>query len=320
MGWFKEKKARFHRVDVVNSLMLQGVEMTPPGYPGANYLGRDYYVNNVSGSSANAGLDWGSAMGEVSTAITASEAHRAALATNNQNVRNRIFVQGTATPYTAITALPSYCDLIGIGAGPQGNGAGIVRIGADTGSGGGLTGTSSARGLYLANIQFQAGVSNYPFQMSNIFRSTIENCVFASNGSPGGAPAVGFEVAIGGGLTMRDCLWLNQSSAGNGCDTGFSVTGTHFHGCTIENCRIHGADQAVLIASTCVNGWDSRFRGCEFGFGSETCAIGVNDDATTGYIMYIGCFSQATTDYDLENDATGRVCGCLAANGYVVTS
>ena len=92
-----------------------GQPVASQGYPGdytytADNLdgAKTYYVNNITGSSTNDGLSWKNAMDQVSTAVTASEAHRATLTTNNGNVRNTIYVQGTKTAYTLITALPLY--------------------------------------------------------------------------------------------------------------------------------------------------------------------------------------------------------------------
>ena len=321
MGWFRQNKAKIRTLDVLNELTIEGRPVYASGYPGKGYKGRDYFVNNVQGNSGNSGKSWNNAIDEFSTAVTASAAYLATLTTLDQNVRNRIFIQGTGTPYSAITALPSYCDVIGIGADPRGNGAGIVRIGADTGTGeSGLSGTSSVRGLHMYNVQFQAGNGGYAFQMSNIFRSRIHDCVFATNGSPAGAPAAGFEIAIGSGLWMHDCNWLNQSSAGNGADVGFDVTGTHFHGCIIERCNIHGADAAFRLASTTVNGWDSYVDRCRFGFGSETCTIAVDDNATAGYAVFTNCYSAASTDYSMVHNGAERVVECYAANALVTAS
>ncbi len=87
------------------------------GYPGEGYTGEVYYVNNITGSSGNSGLTWGDAMDQVSTAITASETQRALQSgTTNDYVRNIIYVQGTGTAYTKLTALPLHCDIVGLGA------------------------------------------------------------------------------------------------------------------------------------------------------------------------------------------------------------
>jgi len=277
--------------------------------------GRTYFVNNISGSSSNDGLSWDKAMDEISTAITAAEAYRVLKGgTTNDYIRNKIVVQGTGTPYTALTSLPSYCDIIGIGADPSGNGAGIPRIGADSGISEGVLATATARGVNFYNLQFQAGVGGYAFKGTNLFRSRFENCVFATNGSPGGAPAAGFEMGNAGGVVFKDCLQLNQSSIANQFTIGFNITGTHFHGCRVENCLI-GGDTGVKIAAECVNAWSSWFKNCYIGQLSETCAIGVDDNATTGHIIYAGCFVQATTPFDLVNNAN-RIIGCTVTNAF----
>ena len=285
------------------------------GYPGADYENRVYYVNNITGSSSNSGLDsWDNAFAQPSQAITAWEAYRALLDTNNQYVRGIIYIQGTATAYTAITALPSYCDMVGIGADPFGNGAGIARIGADSGTSDGVDATASARGVNFYNLQFQAGVSGYAFRGTNLFRSNFYHCCFASNGSPGGAPAAGVDLDIASGVNWYDCLWNNQSSTANQFTVGMNITSTHFHGCKVEGCFI-GGDTGVAIASTCVNAWGSWFKDCYIGQLSETCAIGVDDNATTGHIIYAGCYVQATTVFDLVNNAN-RIIGCTAINAF----
>jgi hypothetical protein len=312
----REKEMIVDKMTVINQLTAEGMAVRPGGYPGAGYLGRDYFVNNITGSSTAGGTDWDDAMDEVSTAITASEAWRTGLATNNQFVRNRIFVQGTATAYTAITALPSYCDMIAIGAEPHGNGSGIARIGADSGTGehGMNSTTADARGLYMYGFQFQAGASGYAFKMDNLFRSRIENCVFAVNGSPAGAPAGAFVADILGGVILKDCKTLNASSKGNDFTLGLDVTGTHFHGNVIDGCFFSGATAAFRLDSTCVNSYHSIVKNSYFGWGSETCAIGVDDNSTDGHTIFANCFTFATDDYQMANNGTGRIIGCYAAN------
>jgi len=281
--------------------------------------GRTYYVNNITGSSTNDGLSWNNPMDEVSTAITASEAYRQLQGTDtNDYIRNRIIVQGTGTAYTAITSLPSYCDIIGLGADCFGNGVGIARIGADTGVSDGVDATAAARGINFYNIQFQAGVSGYAFRGTSLFRSSFNHCCFATNGSPGGAPAAGVDLDIAGGVNWYDCLWNNQSSTGNQFALGMTITGTHFHGCKVEGCYI-GGDKGVYIEASVINGWGSWFKDCYIGQLSETCSIGVDDDATTGHIIYANCWVQATAGFDLE-DNTDRIIGCYEANALATSA
>lgn len=285
------------------------------GYPGAGYTGVQYFVNNITGSSGASGLDWDNAVDEVSTAITLSEAERQRRSgTTNDYVRNQIFVQGTGTAYTALTAMGSYVDIIGVGADPFGNGAGIARIGADSGTSEGVLLTATFRGVNFYNLQFQAGTGGYAFKGTNAFRSNFIHCCFASNGSPGGAPAAGFEMGIAGGVNFYDCLWNNQSSTANQFTIGLNITSTHFHGCLVKDCYI-GGDTGVKIAAGCVNAWGSRFDHCYIGQLSETCAIGVDDNATTGHIIYQDCFVQATDAFDLVNNAN-RIIGCITTNSF----
>lgn len=276
---------------------------------------RVYYVNNITGSSSNDGLTWNNPMDEPSTAITAHETYRQLQGTStNDYIRNAIVIQGTGTAYTALTALPSYCDIIGLGADCFGNGAGIARIGADSGTSEGVLATATARGVNFFNIQFQAGTGGYAFKGTSLFRSNFNHCCFATNGSPGGAPAAGFEMGICGGVNFNDCLWNNQSSTANQFTVGMNITSTHFHGCVVKDCHI-GGDTGIAIASTCVNGWGSRFQDCYIGQLSETCAIGVDDNATTGHIIYQNCAVQATDAFDLVNNAN-RIIGCTVTNAF----
>ncbi len=117
--------------------------------------GRTYYVNNITGSASNDGLSWGNAFAQVSTAITAQAAYSLAktgVVATAAGIygRDRIIIMGTGTTYTAISALPQMCDVIGFGADPRGNGTGIVVIGDATGAADGIAG--SCRGLNMYKI------------------------------------------------------------------------------------------------------------------------------------------------------------------------
>lgn len=216
------------------------------GYPGDYTNSRTYYVNNIDGSSGSDGLTWANAMDEVSTAIAAWETHRATLTANNQNIRGKIYVQGTATAYSAISALPSYCDIIGIGADPRGNGAGIARIVSNTDSEDAIShGSAGVRGLYMANIQAGAdsgSSTGWALDLAKIFRSVFENCVFW-NKETGGV-----RVTIGGGVTFRKCLL-------GGGDTRYPTTGfsndglANFNHCTIEDSYIYGETTGLILSA-----------------------------------------------------------------------
>ena len=293
-------------------------------YPANNREGaKTYYVNNIMGASTNDGLSWKNAFAQVSQAITASEAHRATLTTNNQYIRNRIYVQGTKTAYTKLTALPLYCDIIGIGADTRGTNDGVPRIGSDTVAESGCVISTTVRGLYVKNIQFQAGINKYPFQCTNMFRSTFEDCSFMTNGAATGNPAIGFRVAGGiGSVTMRRCFFGSSCSIDTEPDIGISIEGTHFHNCLFEDNHICGKTAGVKIASACTTNWGSMFKNNVVGDASQTMAIGFDDDSTGGqaHIIYAGNYIKATAALDLETDGAARAIGNMAANAFVAAS
>lgn len=214
-------------------------------YPG-NYPGKVYFVNNVTGQAGYEGLSWDEPLDELSSAITLSEADRTGRATNDQYVRNVIYVQGTATAYAAISALPSYCDIIGVGADPWGNGAGIPRVVSNTDSEDAIShGSSGVRGLRMENMQVGAdsgSSTGWAMDLAKIFRSVFVNCVFW-NKETGGV-----RVTIGGGVHFRRC------SLGGG-DTRYPTTGfsndglANFNHCTIEDSYIYGETTGLILSA-----------------------------------------------------------------------
>ena len=284
--------------------------------------GRTYYVNNITGAATNDGLSWNSAMDEVSTAVTASETYRALPATLNEYIRNTIVVQGTGTAYTAITDCGEHINVIGLGDNMLGNAAGIARMGADTGTGYGILTTTTVRGLYLYNLQFQCGETASAVKFTNIFRSTFEYCGFFTNGTPGGPPHSAFRViGAAGGLHLKDCHWGNASGSGNASDIGISLEGTHFHICLVEGCHITGITNGVYVSTATVNNWGSVFRNNYIGGdGAAVCAIGVNDDDAAGQIVYQNNFIDATTATDIEARGTLRSIGNMKYTAFVANS
>ena len=284
---------------------------------------RVYYVNNITGDSGYDGLSWQTPFAEVSQAITASEAHRATLTTNNQNVRNRIYVQGTKTAYTKLTALPLYCDIIGVGASVRGTNEGIARIGSDTVAESGCVISDTVRGLYVKGIQFQAGLNKYCFQCTNMFRSTFEDCSFMTNGAATGNPTAAIHTAGSvGSLIFRRCFIGSNASLDTEPDIGFKIAGTAFTNCLVEDCFITGIT-GVNISSSMSNAhcFGSMFKNNYIGQGSQEMVTGVNDDtegaANRGYIVFAGNYFDATTAMDLESDTTARAIGNYSANAFV---
>jgi len=199
-----------------------------------------------------------------------------------------------------------YTDIIGLGADPRGNGAGIARIGSDTVAESGVVLSSTVRGLNLYNLQFQAGINKYCWQHASLFRSRIENCTFMTNGSATGNPTGAFRSTTAmGGVVMEDCvIGGSNCSIDTEPDTGLIIGGTHFHTCIVRNCQIYGL-AGMTVASTVIASWGSIVKDNIFGDGSQAMAICINDDQTGGYghIVYAGNYLLATgAAMDVEDD------------------
>ncbi|KKN17872.1 hypothetical protein LCGC14_0961510, partial [marine sediment metagenome] len=231
----------------VDGALVQSYPPTP---------GRTYFVNNITGSSANDGLSWANAMDEVSTAITASEVYRqlggaAPDVTTNDYVRNTITVQATGTAYAAVSALPSYCDIVGLGADPRGNGAGIAQI---DGAGAADAMAGSSRGLGLYNIQCdQSGAGAYiGLDCVVLFRSRIEDCAFTNQGTSG------IRIVTGGGVTIRNVICSNDTVAQiTGLTLGNGATNNSHK---IVDCEFFGDTNGVSFSS--VAGKQTVFKNC----------------------------------------------------------
>ncbi len=275
------------------------------GYPG-DYPGRIYYVNNITGSTVGDGLSWDTPFAEISEAITASETFRALPSgSTNDYVRNIIYVQGTGTNYAPLTALPSYCDLIGIGANPRGNGTGICKIMDNNSSTDAVSvGAAGVRGLYMANFQMgddvASGSTGYAMDLAKVYRSEFKNCVFW-NKLTGGV-----RLASAGGVTFSDC------HIGGG-DTSYALngleqTGVNFNNCLIEDCFIYGGTNGVVIAAeACNNTWFRNnyiFGGTGIGYDDNS----VSSVATQGAITTNNYFSGATA-YSVATDGTKKAIG-----------
>jgi hypothetical protein len=289
------------------------------GYP-ADYPGKVYFVNNITGSSSNDGLTWSTAFAEVSQAITAAEAYRQlpALATN-EYIRNIIYVQGTGTPYTALTAFPNYCDVIGVGSFAFGDGAGIPCIG--DGATADLDGAAgSARGLRLLNLQFISSGNSWALDFVNLFRSEIAFCALkaadptlATVHTDGGIRFTG----AAGGLYIHDNNWIGANDSWH--MHGIWAGGTHLNSCKIENNQIRAETAGVHIAAT-VNGDNTVFKSNVIHGGQRTLALGVNDIATAGFAVYAGNYISATKSNVLSNLGETRWIGNYWKNDFAAVN
>lgn len=307
---FWKGKNQFKHIEIVPGGIFKGFGHVDPG-------GRVYYVNNITGASGAGGLSWNDAFAEPSQAITASETYRqlgglAPAVSTNDYIRNTIVVQGTSTAYTALTDMGEHLNILGLGDNMLGNAAGIARVGPDTGNATyGVLTTETVRGLYLYNIQFQAGGLAHSVKFTNIYRTTFENCGLFVNGAPTQSPTYGFWViGAASGLHIKDCHWGNAASASGVAANGLYINGTHFHNCIVEGSFIVGSAAGIYIGSSCINTHGTVVRNNYIGTsGSSTCTIGVDDNDTSGYTMYHSNYVSATTALDIENNGSVRCVG-----------
>jgi hypothetical protein len=273
---------------------------------------RQYFVDNVAGSADGDGLSWDTAMNSIALAVTAWNTYQAAQ--TNIEVRGAIYIRGTATAYAGLTALPSYCDMIGVGASPLGNGTGIARIGSDTAAEDGvLAASSTIRGTNFYNLQFQAGSAKSCFTIQNIFRCKFIDCAFMVNGVATSC-TTGFLAEKASGVTWENCHWGTASNVEP--TVGLDISGSHFHHCKIVDCEITGLTAAFRLASGTTSGYGSILKNNFIGSHYGTCLIGVDDNATVGQVMYCGNFVAATAQGTLYNNHTARWIGNFAANGF----
>jgi len=270
--------------------------------------GRTYFVNNITGASTNDGLSWANAMDEVSTAITASETYRelggvegGSAVTTNDYVRNTIVIQGTGTTYGAVSELPSYCDVFGLGAVPFGDGTGIVVLGDAAGSTDGMAG--SMRGTNFYNMQFVGASTKYAVDLAVAYRSSFENCAFGGNASSA-ACAIAFNVVSASGLVMRDCKTIAHA-AFPVIGYGMATAGGNWNECIMERCYANASTTGYSNAGYLQNG--SIVRNCVF-YGGTTGLSDTSSQTGVGalafYVDNVG--SGGTTGITCTNGAQAR--------------
>lgn len=300
------------QVNVIDELKL---------YPGARVSGmwngafdrggRTYYVNNITGLASNDGLSWDTAMSEVTTAITASETHRKlgggypdtlSVATNDY-VRNTIVIQGTGTTYGYIATMPSYVDVIGLGAPPFGDGSGIVVIGDPTGSYDGMAG--STRGSHWYNLQFVAATGDRAVDLVLAYRSLFDTCAFGSNSVTVAACAIAFNCDSSSGLVLRDCKTIGHSDIPI-IGYRFSEAGGNFNENLIERCYANASttgftNKGVLSQGTVV-------RDCIFYGGTTGLTDTANNAQTRHSAFYFHNFATGATTGMTKNSYPEQHC------------
>ncbi len=261
------------------------------GWNGYNPGGHTYYVNNITGSTTSDGLSWDSAVSLPSRAITLSEASRLIHAgtTTNDYIMNKIIIQGTGTTYTALSALPSYCDVIGLGSTPFGNGAGIVVIGDATGAADGAAG--STRGSNWYNMQFVGAGSFYAVDLAIAYRTSFEQCAFGGNAASA-ACAIAFNVVSGSGLIMRDCKTIAHA-AFPVIGYAFATAGGNFNECLIERCYANASTTGMTNVGYLNNGTIIRDCVC---WGGTTGISGTSaQTADAALAFYVDNFGSGGT-------------------------
>lgn len=269
-------------------------QLIAPGTMG----GRTYFVNNITGSASYDGLSPDKPFAEVSQAITASEAFRLAQVANNTMVRNRIYIQGTATAYAALTALPNWCDLIGIGASPHGNGSGIARINGAAAAD--AIASAITRGNYFANLQFATAGSFWCMDVEGMLRTIFEDCCWLNDA----AAADGCFRSTGNfaGNVLRRCTMLG--------DSGYPVYGfkqesaSAWNSNVIEDCPIIMGTTAGIFLATNANSVGSVIRHNVIGDFGGGCAKGIDDNSNC-LCMIVGNYISATDA--IERTSRGNI-------------
>ncbi len=298
--------------------IFKNLELVPggtfKGFGAIDTNGRVYYVNNITGHSGANGLSWTDPFDQLDNAITASEAfrqagERAPAVSTNDYIRNTIVMQATGTAYEPVAALPNYCDIIGLGATPRGNGGGIVRIdgaGADA-----MAGTARGLGLYNLQAMQSSAVSFYGLDLLVCFRSIIENCGFVNNGSGG------IRVVQGGSIVMRDVHCGHDTYAQL---YGLEVAGgANFNACKITNCDFAGDTAGVLVSNTSLK--ETVFMDCvawgdSYGF-QDTQADG--QAANRHSARYVRCYGYGSASgnindggFKISYEETLKAIGCIS--------
>lgn len=268
-----------------------------------------YYLDIDAGISGASGLDRSESMAEVSEAITTWEAYRLTL--SNPYSRAAMYIFGGASAYAKLTALPNYCDMIGVGAQVRGNGTGIARIGddANTTPAAGVD-APEARGLGVYDLQFQAG-SGYPaFDCDDLFRSELVRCAFFSN-LTAVEPSAGLTLARASGLLVDECHWGGASGAGDPA-VGLHVTGTHFHNAVVRNCYIIG-DIGIQIDAACVSTYYSVVENSYVGSGYSEQTLSIDDNSLEGHTVFRNL--SLATNGTLKSNGAGRWINNWITNG-----
>jgi hypothetical protein len=251
-----------------------------------------YYVNNITGSSSNDGLSWGTALAQVSQAITKVIAFQAAQSTAALDTQARciIYIAGTTTGYTALTALAGYTDYIGVGSSAYGNGTSVPVIGTTTGSGIATLSTPTIRGAKFYNLQFSCGAgATWCVDLQGAFiKGGFSNCSFLVSGTSTTGGCLNAALAFAGNL-VQHCQFSGDS--GTPAYGIYLVGGGSINNNIFEDNVIGGTTAAVYVAAgDDINTiWRNNTIGINYG------TYGVRDVGSTGLAVYAGNYCIGST-------------------------
>jgi len=217
--------------------------------------GTVYYVDDVhaNASDSNAGTDRNRPFNTLTAAITASEVDRQAR--SNVYTRNTIYVianggyaGGTIDGY-AITEMPQYTNLIGVGANPWGSGSGIATIIGTNAT------VGTVRGLYAENLMFEvpvAGAGYYGLYLTHCLRSKFYNCAFMGANTGSSDPGGGLYISgSAGGMDVIHCKFNSNLLA---LDYGIRGAASNFNSCNIEDNSIFASVCGIYNVSPGTDG------------------------------------------------------------------
>jgi hypothetical protein len=276
------------------------------GAPEAGY-GPTFWVNNAFGLDTNNGLSFITPFLKLSAAISAVNAYHAV--SGQSIVRCTIKVVGTTIPYgtpsgDTIIALPSYCDIIGVGASALGNGGGA------SGDGGGvpcisgyhasnpdhaLAPAATVRGLNLYDLEIAAGAGKDGLHLAAgvaLYRSKIVRCNFSDTGTAGAPNAA---IYAAGNFAQNKVLECTMASQAVYFVYGLQVVGSiTFNGNRFVDCEFFGSTAGVLLPNG-INGQNTKFIRVECFHPASAMVKGIDDNDTTGNVTFTGCIAKGTT-------------------------
>lgn len=247
-----------------------------------------YYVDVNTGLSTNDGLTWGSAVDELDTAATLSQAYHLARYGETADLYyrcNNIIIQQS---YTATmgeqTGAVEWANIIGLG-----QGRGRTQFGSSTASG--YENASHNRFCNWLNHTFQFGGSgNYGYYcggwtIGNIF----EDCTFVCSGT--GATA-GAYIESSQNTTFKDCYFTTNTTSGptyglymKDQNSNNRITGCFFGMGGTAMLYLHTGGTQTLIDYNYFNPANG-----------QTCAVGFYDNTLNTEPMFAyNCFAVATT-------------------------